>query len=417
MHEQKHSSAVHGIAACCIAVLSLSGCGGQDDPSGVPAGSEPSPQSVLSLGVSEMGGVEALQSDAIINVTVQGAALEPHQDGNEMKGLDNVVSQYTSDLTTMLSGEKVDVEYRSQFLYPFPYTGSATMVINGKEGSVHGIDSFQSRFFGLTIPRPMYSRRLEALSKTYLMGNPYMLMSRIVDQNGIDAESADGVYEIVLADDLPPIRVTLDPSTGLPWQASTIERDYLFGDVEYRVEFGDWQPVEGGIYPSTVDHSLDGFTLRAETVTDVSFGDHKVDEFTFAITSKRSTYVNIENPHVVVSEYDPEEGRRGLEASQWSMRMLGVGFSQDLPVDTVVITKENTSRNRDITVGGNIYMAESDTELMAYASIIVDTAEGIYVIEPVLHNYRSEAVIEAIKEKFPGKPLLGILPSSKKNCP
>ena len=25
MHEQKHSSAVHGIAACCIAVLSLSG--------------------------------------------------------------------------------------------------------------------------------------------------------------------------------------------------------------------------------------------------------------------------------------------------------------------------------------------------------------------------------------------------------
>ena len=241
------------------------------------------------------------------------------------------------------------------------------------------------------------------------MGNPYMLMSRIIEQNGVEAEPTDGAYEIALAEDLPPVTVELDPSTGLPSRASAVERDYLFGDVEYRVEFSDWQTVEGGIYPTMVDHSLDGFTLRAETVTDVSFGDHKVDEFTFMITSKRSTYMNIENPYIVVNEYDPGEGRRGLEASQWSMRMLGVGFSQDLPTDTVVITKENTSRNRDVTVGGNIYLAEGDTELLAYASIVVDTAEGIYVIEPVLHDYRSEVAIDAIKERFPGKPLLGII--------
>ncbi len=413
MHNQKHISARDWVAAGCLSVLLLAGCSGQDDSSAGTADSEPSSESIgeslLSLGINAMGGTEALSSDAIINVTTQGAALEPHQDGAEMKGLDNLVSQYTSYLTTMLSGEKLNIEYRIKFLYPFPYAGSATMIIDGKEGSVHGIDSFQSRFFGLTVPRPMYSRRLEALSKTFLMGNPYMLMSRIIEQNGVEAVSADGVYEFSLADDLPPIKVELDPSTGLPWKASTIERDYLFGDVEYQVEFGDWQTVEGGVYPSVIDHSLDGFTLRAETVADVSFGDHKVDEFTFVITSKPSTYVNVENPHIIVDGYDAEEGRRGLESSQWSMRMLGFGFSQDLPVDKVVITKKNTSRNRDITVGGDIYLAESDTELMAYTSVIVDTAEGIYVIEPVLHNYRSEAVIAAIKEKFPGKPLLGII--------
>jgi glyoxylase-like metal-dependent hydrolase (beta-lactamase superfamily II) len=89
--------------------------------------------------------------------------------------------------------------------------------------------------------------------------------------------------------------------------------------------------------------------------------------------------------------------------------MLSFGFSQDLPVDAVVITKENTSRNRNVNVPGNVYMAEGDTELMAYASIVVDTAEGIYVIEPVLHEYRSEAVIGAIRDKFPGKPLLGVI--------
>ena len=189
-----------------------------------------------------------------------------------------------------------------------------------------------------------------------------------------------------------------------------MERDYLFGDVEYQVEFNNWQPVEGGgTYPRRIDHSLDGFTLRTEDVTEVSFGDHKVDELTFVITSKRNTYLNIENPHIIVEGYDAEEGRRGLEASQWSMRMLALGFSQDLPVDAVVITKMNTSRNRKVNVPGNVYMAEGDTELMAYASVIVDTAEGIYVIEPALHHYRSEAVIDAIKEKFPDKPLLGII--------
>ena len=413
MHNQKHIFSANLVAAGCIAILLLAGCGAQEDSTAgsvdQETSSESSSKNLLSLGINAMGGAEALRSDAIINVTSQGASLEPHQDGTEMKGLDNLVSQYTTYLTSMLSGEKLNIEYRIQFLYPFPYTGSATMIIDGKVGSVHGIDSFQSRFFGLTLPRPMYSRRLEAFSKTYLMGNPYMLVSRIIEENGADADSADGVYEISLADDLPPIKVELDPSTGLPWKASTIERDYLFGDVEYQVEFGDWQTVEGGVYPSVIDHSLDGFTLRAETVTDVSFGDHKVDEFTFVITSKPSTYVNVENPHIIVDGYDVEEGRRGLESSQWSMRMLGFGFSQDLPVDKVVITKRNTSRNRDITVGGDIYLAESDTELMAYTSVIVDTAEGIYVIEPVLHNYRSEAVIEAINEKFPGKPLLGII--------
>jgi glyoxylase-like metal-dependent hydrolase (beta-lactamase superfamily II) len=401
MRKQQRISLVSKLTACCFSILLLAGCSDQDG--------ESSSENLLAIGINAMGGAEALRGDAIINVTIQGLSLEPHEDGAEIDVFENLTSKYTSYLTTMLSGEKLNIEYRTEFVYPYPYTGGATMIIDGKEGSVHGIDSFQSRFFGLTVPRPMYSRRLEAISKTQLMGNPYMLMGRLIDQSGVDVEAVDGAYEVSLATDLPPIRVELDSSTGLPVRASTIERDHLFGDVVYQVEFNDWQAVEGGTYPQAIDHNLDGFTLRAETVTDVSFGDHKVEEFTFVITSKPSTYVNIENPYIVVEGYDAVEGRRGLETSQWSMRMISVGFSQDLPVDAVVITKENTSRNRDINVGGNVYMVEGDTELMAYASVVVDMADGIYVIEPVLHSYRSEVAIEAIKEQFPGKPLLGIV--------
>ena len=397
MHK-KHIHSTTTWAASLLVILLLSACGGQDDSSSATDDNSVN-ETPLNAGINAMGGIEVLKSDTIINVTTQGVSLEPHQGGDELDVLENITTKYTAYLTTTLSGEKVHVDYHTEFLYPFPYTGTSTMVINDKEGSVHGIDSFQSRFFGLTIPRPMYSRRLEALSKTYLMSNPYMLMNRIIEQNGVDASATNGSYEISLAADLPPIRVELDPATGLPWRASAIERDYLFGDVEYQVEFGEWQQVDGVNYPRVIDHSLDGFTLRAENVTEVSLGNHKVGEFTFVITSKRNTYVSIENPHIIVEGYDAEEGRRGLEASQWSMRMLALGFSQDLPVDDVVITKKNTSRNRDVNVGGNIHMLEGNTELMAYASIVVDTPEGIYVIEPVLHHYRSEVAIEAIKEK------------------
>lgn len=396
--------------ALCLSALILAACGSPEDQEAPAADAATSSDSALQLAIDALGGIDALDGDRLINISAQGLSVEPHQDGDEMDELENVANTYTSMMTSTLSGERVHVDYAYQFRYPFPYNGNATMIINGKEGSVHGIDGFQSRYFGLVLPRPMYSRRLEALSKTYLMSNPYMLVSRIVEESGADAVPVDGSYEISLHDDLPPVRVDLDPATGLPWRASALERDYLFGDVEYEVQFDDWQPVAGGgTYPRSVDHRLDGFTLRAEDITDVSFGDGELDEFTFVITSKRSTYLNIENPYIVVDGYDAEEGRRGLEASQWSMRMLAFGFSQDLPTDAVVITKENTSRNRQVNVPGNLYMLEGDTDLLAYASVVLDTAEGIYVIEPPLHEYRSEVAIEAIKEQFPGKPLLGIV--------
>ncbi len=397
------------IATLCLSALFLAACGAPEGE-GPGAQADSSSEGALQLAIDALGGVDALSGDRLINITAQGISVEPHQGGDEMDELENIANTYSASMISTLSGEQVHVDYGYQFRYPFPYDGNVTMIINGKEGSVHGIDGFQSRYFGLVLPRPMYSRRLEALSKTYLMSNPYMLISRIIEQSGVDAVPVDGSYEISLHDDLPPVRVDLDPATGLPLRASATERDYLFGDVDYEVQFDNWQAVAGGgTYPRSIDHRLDGFTLRAENITDVSFGDGELDEFTFVITSKRSTYLNIENPYIVVDGYDAEEGRRGLEASQWSMRMLAFGFSQDLPVDAVVITKENTSRNRQVNVPGNVYMLEGDTELVAYASVVVDTADGIYVIEPVLHEYRSEVAIDAIKERFPGKPLLGVV--------
>lgn len=386
---------------------SLAACGGGDgQQSGDAASSGPL---ALSAVVNALGGPELVSGDTIINVTREGVSYEPHEDGPEHQDLNNLTTRYTTFLTATLAGDRLNLESRRDFVFPFPYSGSATIVVLDDEGSIHGINGFQARFFGLTVPRPLYSRRLEAVRKTQLMSNPYMLVNRLRDERGDDFLSSGNAFEIELAEGLPPVVVEIDPQTQVPVRASALERDYLMGDVTYEVLFSDWQSVDSGQFPRSITHRLDGFTLRAETVEDISFGDHLVDKTTFVTTASPVTYVNVENPNIVVDRYDADEGRRGLESSQWSYRMMDLGFSQDLPVDDVVITKENTTRNRDISVGGNVFMVEGNTELMAYASIAVEMSDGIYVIEPVLHQYRSRIAIDAIRERFPDKPLLGIV--------
>lgn len=395
-----------GFLVAVAASLAACGSGGDGQQGGDAVSSEPL---ALSAVVDALGGPELVSGDTIINVSREGVSYEPHEGGPEHDDLNNLTTRYTTFLTATLAGDKLNLESRRDFVYPFPYSGGATIVILDDEGSIHGINGFQARYFGLTIPRPLYSRRLEAVRKTQLMSNPHMLVSRLRDEYGDAILSSGNILEIELAEGLPPVVVEIDGQTHVPVRASAVERDYLMGDVTYEVLFSDWQSADTGQFPRSITHRLDGFTLRMETVTDVTFGDHLVDKTTFVTTASPVTYVNVENPNIVVDRFDAEEGRRGLEASQWSYRMMDLGFSQDLPVDQVVITKENTTRNRDISVDGNVYMVEGNTELMAYASIAVEMSDGIYVIEPVLHQYRSRIAIDAIKERFPGKPLLGII--------
>ena len=390
------------------AALSLTACGSGDAPQNGTAAASDEPV-MLSAVIDALGGAELLNDDTIINVTRSGASFEPHEDGPEHEELNNLVTRYRTFLTASVGGDRLNLESRREFIYPFPYTGGATIVVNGQEGSIHGINGFQARYFGLTVPRPLYSRRLEAVNKTQLMSNPYRLVNRLRREHGDAATSTDSTFEIELAAGLPPVVVEVDAQTGLPRKASAVEWDYLMGDVTYEVLFADWQPAEAGQYPRSITHRLDGFTLRSETVEEVTFGDHLVDVTTFVTTAKPVTYVNIENPEIVVEQYDPIEGRKGLESSQWSYRMMDLGFNQDLPIDDVVITKENRTRNRDIEVGGNVYMVEGNTDLMAYASIAIEMSDGVYVVEPVLNPYRSRVAIDAIKQRFPGKPLLGII--------
>ena len=97
------------------------------------------------------------------------------------------------------------------------------------------------------------------------------------------------------------------------------------------------------------------------------------------------------------SNYNVEEGRRGIISSQWYHRMFSFGFSQDFPLNETKIT----------AVSDKVYLITGSSEL-AYAALAVDSEEGIILIEPTLNPFRSEVVDVLLKQSFPGKQVIAV---------
>ena len=116
------------------AVLSLSACGGACEGEDAQTGNAASAGPVmLSAVIDALGGAELLSDETIINVTRSGASFEPHEDGPEHDEINNLVTRYKTLFTGSVDGDRLNLESRREFIYPFPYTGGATIVVNGQE--------------------------------------------------------------------------------------------------------------------------------------------------------------------------------------------------------------------------------------------------------------------------------------------
>ena len=65
------------------------------------------------------------------------------------------------------------------------------------------------------------------------------------------------------------IELVIDTDTKLPIKAQVLENDPLLGDVVYEVIYREWTTINGLQIPKKVEHILDGFTIRTETLNDI----------------------------------------------------------------------------------------------------------------------------------------------------
>ncbi len=155
-----------------------------------------------------------------------------------------------------------------------------------------------------------------------------------------------------------------------------IEDDPVYGDAPNEVFFSDWKDHNGVYLPETQITRLNGKKIREEHVRTVA-NNPPIENAAFLI------------PAEVKSQ--PENGQRIV--SQWVLRraVMGVGY-QDFGREQKVELAE---------VARGVYHVRGGS----HHSMVVEMKDHLVVVEAPLFDERSVAVIRALEERFPGKPV------------
>jgi glyoxylase-like metal-dependent hydrolase (beta-lactamase superfamily II) len=168
----------------------------------------------------------------------------------------------------------------------------------------------------------------------------------------------------------------LDSFNKLPARVIYTEDDPIYGDTKNELAFDDWKDKDGVRLPNGYLYFLNGKKIREERVRTL-INNGKIDEAAFVI------------PDDIKAQ--PEVGERIV--SQWTLRRanIGVGY-QDFGRPQNVKLDELAKGVYHVTGG-------------SHHSLAVEMKDHVVVVELPLFDERSAAVIKAIEEKIPGKPV------------
>lgn len=176
--------------------------------------------------------------------------------------------------------------------------------------------------------------------------------------------------------------VLFDPKTHLPAVIRTRDFDQYYGDSDYDEALSDWQGTDGVKLPH---HAL--YTLNGVKIFDVSVSNYTV------------------NPSLSADAFPVPAELKGKAAApapmgkvpyQWVIRRLSNGFY----LDTDAIYSDLGDTLKLVDVGPNISMATGAT----HNTLIVATDKYLVAFEAPIDDGLSQWVIEAAKERYPGKP-------------
>src|SRR3989442_11500987 len=173
-----------------------------------------------------------------------------------------------------------------------------------------------------------------------------------------------------------PVELQLDSFNKLPLRVIYTEDDPIYGDTLNELAFFDWRDYNGVRLPQAQATFLDGNKIREERVRTL-INNPKYEESSLTI------------PADIRSQ--PEAGERIV--SQWPMRRLVMGvnyldFGREQKVELVEVAK------------GIYHIKGSDHHSMA-----VEMKDHVIMVEAPFFEERSVAVIKAVEEKIPGKPI------------
>lgn len=335
------------------------------------------PDAALALineSAAAMGGwtaLDAIKSQELITI---GSDFEPMQ-AVQPNGEARLINRFSQFVTADFEKNRLKLSFDAVREYPNTLPLKFTEVIEGDAGMLETPDAkgvpVRERLHPSRMATRMRDVRRLPIRILYTAKNGTEL-TRLEDQKSGNAT----VRAIRFKDNGLPVEVHFDSFNQLPIRVIYTEDDPLYGDTLNETAFSEWRDYSGVRLPQTTSTFLNGNKIREERARNI-INNPKLDEATLTMAAEVKA--------------QPANGEAIV--SQWPLRrvVMGTGyldFGREQKVDIAEVAK-------------GVYHIKGSS----HHSMAVEMKDHIVVVEAPLFEERSLAVIKALEEKIPGKPI------------
>jgi glyoxylase-like metal-dependent hydrolase (beta-lactamase superfamily II) len=356
------------VAVVLVFLLLLAGC------SSAPATGPAAAKDLVDEAATAMGGWAALDAVKSLEIRTAGVDVEPMQ-AVTPTGDPRTINKFGQGLVIDFEKNRMRLIFDAVREYPNTLPVKFYEVIDGDVGMLETPQangtSTRERLHPSRLATRLRDVRRMPLRVLYTAKNAPDL-TREADK----VEGKNTINILHYKDGGQAVELQLDNYNKLPLRVIYTEDDPIYGDTLNELAFFEWRDYSGVRLPQTIATFLNGNKIREEHVRTL-INNPKYDENTLTI------------PPEVRSQ--PEVGERIV--SQWPLRriVMGVGyqdFGREQKVELVEVAK------------GIYHVKGSDHHSMA-----VEMKDHIVMVEAPFFEERSVAVIKAIEQKIPGKPI------------
>ena len=326
--------------------------------------------------VVAIGGRDALLGLKSQRIVSHGENFEPEQTlrpGAEPRKASN----FTCTLTRDLTNGRLRYEWQRETFYPFAATWRYSEIINGDQGAILGADGARSAARRAASAARLAARRkelsrsavsvlLNALSRSSSL---LRLMDQVIHGRSHYVVSYDDNGQLVV--------MAIDAQSRLLTKVEFLEDDPLYGDTPNELFFADWRQVGTLKLPFALTYRVNGQVVMTEQIDSIE-NDLDLGPVDFTIPED-------------FAQADTGDGSRGERSSHWLWRRIALAS----PLD------EEQTRVELAEVAKGVYHITGGT----HHSLAVEMSDHLIVVEAPLYEERSQAVLAALRKKFPGKPV------------
>ena len=326
--------------------------------------------------LAAMGGREALLALQNQRIVSHGENFEPEQ--TLRPGMEpRKVSTFTCTLLRDLTTGRLRYEWQRETAFPFSLTWRYTEIINGDQGAIIGTDGARS-----PAQRPASAARMAARRKELSRAPVSVLLNALVRESSLlrlADQSIRGRPNIVVSfdDGGALVIMAIDEQTRLLTKVEFLDDDPIYGDTQNELFFTDWRKVGNLKLPFELLYRVHGQVVMLEYIDSIE-NDIDLSQVDFTVPED-------------LSQVDIVDDRRGRFSSHWLLRRIALASPLDEEQTKVNLTE----------VATGVFHVTGGT----HHSLAIEMEDHLIVVDAPLYEERSQAVLTALADKFPGKPV------------